>query len=178
MKICKFLVVFLFLTVQSCTAQNSKINGLSFVASPNPINEADINSVLDVHANYCAIMPFGFIKNLEHPEIIHNTDRQWFGETRAGAKQYIEALKNKGVHIMMKPQIWVWRGEFTGYIKMTNEADWKLLEVSYSQFILEYASLAAETNTEILCIGTELEQFVSNRPDYWNNLIQEIKNCS
>lgn len=32
---------------------------------------------------------------------------------------------------MVKPQIWVWRGEFTGTIKMENEENWKLLEDSY-----------------------------------------------
>ena len=56
-----------------------------------------------------AIMPFGFIRNLEHPDVIHNTDRQWFGETRAGAKQYIEELEKRNIKIMVKPQIWVWR---------------------------------------------------------------------
>ena len=175
MKIYKLVIVFLFLASQSCTSQNSKINGLSFVAASNTIDESHVNPVVNINANYCAIMPFGFIKDLAHPEIIHNTDRQWFGETRAGAKQYIEALQKKNIKIMVKPQIWVWRGEFTGYIKMENEANWKLLEDSYSRFILEYAALAEETQAEILCIGTELEQFVVNRPEYWKHLISEIK---
>ena len=155
--------------------QNQKINGLSFVASPYPIDSSHVAPVLHVNANYCAIMPFGFIKSLNHPDIVFNTKRQWFGETREGAQQYIETLKAKGLKIMMKPQIWVWRGEFTGYIEMDNEAQWKQLEASYSKFILEHASLAEETQVEILCIGTELERFVVNRPEYWENLIQEIK---
>lgn len=174
-RILRFCTMLLVCSCAMTPYKPEKINGVSFVASREAISDEHINPVVSVNANYTAIMPFGFIKNLEHPEITHNTDRQWFGETRAGAKQYIEALKKKNIKIMMKPQIWVWRGEFTGYIEMKTEENWKILEDSYSKFIFEYAELAQEMNVKILCIGTELETFVARRPDYWSNLIVEVK---
>jgi hypothetical protein len=161
--------------VQSCETQTTKINGVSFVASKEIINDHHIEPVIKLNANFAAIMPFGFIKDLAHPSIVFNTKRQWFGETKAGAKQYIEALTKKKIKIMLKPQIWVWRGEFTGLIEMQNENDWKILEGSYSEFILEYAKLAQELQVDIFCIGTELEKFINNRPEYWNTLIINIK---
>lgn len=170
-----FRLFVLLIMFSSCAAQKARINGLSFVAARDAIDESHTNPVVKVGANYTAIMPFGFIRELSHPEIVHNTDRQWFGETRAGGKQYIEELRKKNIKIMVKPQIWVWRGEFTGNIKMTSENDWKTLEDSYSSFILEYAELAQETKAEILCIGTELENFVKERPAYWHGLIKKIK---
>jgi hypothetical protein len=175
MKPFKFLIILALLCLQSCKTQTSKINGLSFVASRDPIDITHIKPVLSVNANYAAVMPFGFIKDLTHPEILFNTDRQWFGETKAGAEQYIKALQNAKIKIMLKPQIWVWRGEFTGFIKMINEADWKTLEASYSKFILEYAALAEHMKVDLFCIGTELENFIDKRPTYWNELIIEIK---
>ena len=175
MKLFKLLIAFFAFSIQACTSQSEKINGVSFVASPEVINESHINPVVNLNANYAAVMPFGFIRTLKHPEIAFNTQRQWFGETKAGVKQYIEALKKKQIKIMLKPQIWVWRGEFTGYIEMKNEADWKTLENSYSKFILEYAQVAQEVNAELFCIGTELEKFIENRPNYWNHLIVQIK---
>jgi hypothetical protein len=155
--------------------KREKINGVSFVASRDTINIGHIEPVLNVNANFAAIMPFGFIRDLEHPEIVHNTQRQWYGETKVGAKQYINELQKSGIKIMIKPQIWVWRGEFTGLIEMTDEESWKQLEDSYSKFILEYAQLARETKADIFCIGTELEHFVDNRPDYWLSLIKDVK---
>lgn len=152
-----------------------KINGISFVASRNPIDDSHIDPAVAINTNYAAIMPFGFLRSIDSSNIIHNTDRQWFGETRAGAKQYIEALSKRGVKIMIKPQIWVRRGEYTGFIMMTSESNWKALEESYSNFILEYASLAQQIGADILCIGTELELFVKYRPDYWSKLIKEIR---
>jgi len=155
--------------------KKQSINGVSFVAANEAVDQSHIEPVVKVNANYASVMPFGFIRNLDTPEIIYNTDRQWFGETEEGAKQYIEQLQKNNIRIMLKPQLWVWHGEFTGGIEMKTEADWNILEDSYAKFILDYAKVAQETNIEILCIGTELESFIKNRPEYWKQLIVDIK---
>jgi hypothetical protein len=76
---------------------------------------------------------------------------------------------------MLKPQLWVWKGEFTGDIEMQSEADWEILEDSYSKYILDFAQVAEETKSEILCIGTELNKFINKRPDFWDQLIKDVK---
>lgn len=168
-----FLVA-IFLQI-SCKSQTQKINGLSFVASRDQIDSTHINPVLKVHANFVSLMPFGSIKDVASPEIKFNTGREWFGETKNGLLQYAKEFQKKEVKIMVKPQIWVWRGEFTGLIEMQTEVQWQILEESYSAFILTYAKAAQEINAEIFCIGTELEKFVLNRPSYWQKLILEIR---
>ena len=168
-----FLLCFLQL---SCASQiTKKINGVSFVASREKVAQKHVEQLLQVHANHAAVMPFGFIRDINSPDIVHNTDRQWFGETKSGAKLYVELLQKNGIEIMLKPQIWIWKGAFTGTLKMNSEAHWKQLEASYDDFILTYARLAEESRVPILCIGTELEQFVTNRPDYWKGLIKRIR---
>ncbi|WP_299102105.1 glycoside hydrolase [uncultured Winogradskyella sp.] len=171
---CLFSLI-LVVVLSACRGQEDKINGVSFVASRDVIDETHVNPIVEVNANFAAVMPFGFISDLDHPEIQHNTNRQWYGETKPGTKQYIEELRKKDIKVMIKPQIWVRRGEFTGLIKMSSEENWKTLEDTYKNFILLYAKLAKEVNAEILCIGTELELFVKHRPKYWFNLIEEIK---
>ncbi len=169
-------LLFLCLLQFSCSSQiPEKIKGVSFVASRNEAAQEHVEEVSKVHANYASVMPFGFIRDINSPEIIYDTDRQWFGETRKGARQYIELLHRNNIKVMVKPHIWLWKGEFTGKLKMPTEEDWKTLEASYDSFILNYAELAAETDTEVLCIGTELEQFVTNRPEYWDSLIEKIR---
>lgn len=173
------VIQFCFLLILcSCSmtvVKPEKINGVSFVASREPISDEHVDPVLKVNANYAAIMPFGFIRNVDQPEIFYNNDRQWFGETKSGAGQYIDELHKKRIKVMLKPQIWISHGEFTGYIEMSSEAQWKQLEDSYTGFILEYADLAQERDVDLFCIGTELEKFVENRPEYWNELIDKIK---
>ena len=124
-QLCVFAGIILQL---SCTGQsNEKINGVSFVASGDVVTQEHVNPVLKVNANSAAVMPFGFIKDLANPNLRYNSERQWFGETLEGAKQYIEALQKNNIQVMLKPQIWVSRGEFTGNIKLTSEEDWKAL---------------------------------------------------
>lgn len=174
MKVLKLL--FLCLLQFSCNSQiQEKINGISYVGSREKVTQEHIDPVIEINANYSAIMPFGFIRSLSTPNVVFNTDRQWFGETRKGAKQYIQLLQKNGVKIMVKPQIWVWQGEFTGDITMETEETWQELEKTYADFILTYAELAEEVNAEVYCIGTELEEFIKNRPEFWSKLIGQVK---
>jgi hypothetical protein len=174
MKYYLYLLLSAFL-LQACTSQSQKINGVSYVASGEPTTQVHVREVKSIHANYAAVMPFGFIRDLENPKLQFNTERQWFGERREGVKQYIEMLQENEIQVMLKPQIWIWRGEFTGYLKMNSEEDWQKLEASYREFILLYAEVAQETNAAMYCIGTELEQFIVERPKFWNALIVEVK---
>ena len=159
-----------------CTPQPpEKINGVSFVGSRDPADQEHVDAIKGIHADYAAVMPFGFIRELGSPEIIFDTDRQWYGETREGARQYIELLHSDGIRVMLKPQIWIWRGVFTGDLEMQSETDWKQLEAEYADFILTYAELAEETQAALFCIGTELEAFIKARPDFWANLIVQVR---
>lgn len=165
----------LMLALQGCNAQQEKINGVSFVANRNPVDSTHVVPLQRVNTNYAAVMPFGFVPEVDKPQIVYNTDRQWYGETREGGRNYVTQLHKAGIKVMMKPQIWIRHGEFTGYLKMNTEAEWVALEESYRKFILDYATLAAEEETALFCIGTELEEFVTNRPDFWKQLIIDIK---
>jgi len=152
-----------------------KMNGLSLEASRDSLHVEQVKSLMSVHANYVAIMPFGFIRNADDPEVHFNSDRQWFGETVEGSKQYIRTLHSQGLEVMMKPQIWIGHGVFTGHFSVESEEAWKVLENSYANFILTYARVAEEEKADLLCIGTEMEAFHKNRPEFWNGLIKEVR---
>ncbi|WP_298766311.1 glycoside hydrolase [uncultured Polaribacter sp.] len=175
MKINKGLLFFLVTLCISCKSQTKKINGISFVASRDSINTKHITPVLKAQSNYVALMPYSYIRDIATPKIEFNTHREWFGETENGLLQYAKEFQKAGVKIMVKPHLWLRRGGFTGNLKPTTEENWQLLEKSYKKYILTYAKVASDLDAAILCIGTELEQFVKERPLYWQNLIKEIR---
>lgn len=119
----KMCLFFLFCSCALTSNKIKKINGVSFVASKDTINKTYIIPLINLHANYKALMPFGFIRELSHPNIMFNSEKQWFGERIEGVKQYVEHIKAHGIRVMIKPQIRVSRSEFTGGLKMTSEAD-------------------------------------------------------
>lgn len=173
----------LMVLISSCGAQEkeiepekaSKINGLSFVASRDEIFQEDIHDVKAFHADHAAVIPYGFMRDLNSPSIKYNTDRQWWGERKEGVEKTIRLFHEEGVKVMLKPQLWIWRGEYTGHISLETEEQWQQLEDSYRTFILDFAQIAASQNVALLCIATELDSFVEARPEYWKKLISEIR---
>lgn len=172
----RYIFSLLIASCLGCSATlPSKVNGVSFVAAHEAVSREHISPILEVNAGYAAVMPYGFIPESGTPTIIYDADRQLYGETRSGAAQYINLLHENGVSVMLKPQLWIWRGLFTGNLKMSTEGDWIALENQYEEFILAFADLAAQTQVDLFCVGTELESFVQARPEFWRQLIQKIR---
>lgn len=174
-RILKLVVILCICSTSFAQKGVSKINGISFVSNRSSVDISHINPVKKVQANYAAVMPFGFI-SLENPsEVRYNHNRQWYGETKEGGRNYIGKLHTNNIQVMLKPHIWIRHGQYTGHLTMQTEEAWKQLEDSYRGFILDYAKLAQEEQVAIFSIGVELEQFVANRPQYWKDLIKEIR---
>ena len=85
MKINSFILFSLIFLQFSCVSEHQKVNGISFVASRERLENKHVKPVLNVNANYVALMPFGFFRDLKNPTIIYNSERQWFGETKKGS---------------------------------------------------------------------------------------------
>lgn len=163
--------------ILSCQAEipSKKINGISLVASRDSLNTNHITPLIKLNANAVALMPYAFMADNENPELIYNIERQWFGERPEGIEQSILLLKKQNLRLMMKPHIWLRNGKFTGDLKFTSEAEWKKFETSYKEYIMLYAKISEKHHIEILCIGTELYNFVTARPEFWTALIRDVR---
>ena len=170
-----FHIVWVIVVLSACQAQHKKINGMSLVASRDTLSEVQLRPLLATQTNFVSIMPFGFVRDITAPNIYFNTNRQWYGETVEGVAQYIEIAHSHGLQVMLKPQIWIMNGVYTGHMKMTTEADWQLLETTYRDFIMTFGKVAAENEVALFCIGTELQRFIEHRPEFWKELIAEVK---
>ncbi len=169
----KLFKIYFFLFSTSLFCQ-TKINGVSFVASNRELINSYIEPIIKINANWVTLMPFAFLKTTNDTSIIFNDSRQWWGERIIGITKSAKLFQQKKIKIMLKPQIWIPNG-FTGNIKMNSQFEWITLENNYEKFILEYANLAQTCNIEIFCIGTELNSFVIARPIFWNNLIIKVR---
>ncbi|MCH2197935.1 MAG: glycoside hydrolase [Flavobacteriales bacterium] len=164
----------------ACGAQRSfeqepMINGVSFVGGPNPVDASHFNSVKSIHANYITLMPFAY-GDLGKPNIRHsNLNWQWWGESAEGTEKSILVAHEQGLSVMIKPQLWLDWGSFTGNQEFDSEADWVQFENDYREFIMIYAEMSQKHNLPMFCIGTELCAFAEQRPEYWKNLISDIR---
>ncbi|GAK91906.1 hypothetical protein JCM19298_2394 [Nonlabens ulvanivorans] len=61
----------LLITVTSCDGQDlqkeEKINGITLVATRNPIDATGITPIKNYNANYAVIVPYAWMRSLEEP---------------------------------------------------------------------------------------------------------------
>ncbi len=144
--------------------QNSGARGYGSQANADTLKHLDA-----LGATWVSLTPFGWMKSLQSTQIEgeHLTIQTLpdGAETRARMTGAIEQAREHGFKIMLKPHVWIGRGEWRGAIAPGDEAAWKIWWTSYREFIVYYAKLAAEFNVESFVVGVELVSAVREHPD-------------
>lgn len=128
-----------------------------------------LKSLAGMGVDSVSLMPFAFMPAPDAPTL-----RMFAGESDESLDHMTYAAHQAGLRVMLKPQIWLRGGKFSGDIQFTNEEDFQAFWRAYRQWILHYARLAQRNGTDLLCIGTEL-QHLSAREKDWRKLIVEIR---
>ena len=128
---------------------------------------------------WITLVPWSHQKDYNSPTINHYRGDSLERIKRDAAwKTKIELVHNSGLKVFLKPHVWIfhpsdnkWRSE----IYPTSEKNWNEWKKNYREFILRYAKIAAETDVELFCIGTELTRLTLEKTDYWLTLIEEVR---
>ncbi len=173
----KFILIsaLLFSQCQSTEPINAgaKINGVNFVAPVKATTNAWAVQMEEHNIGWLAVIPYAFSRQGE-PQVRFNNNKQWWGESTEGVKATIEQAKSRNLKVMVKPQVWM-RDNWIGDFDLQTEADWKIWETDYRNYILKFAHLADSAGAEAFCIGTEYRNAVESRPQFWKSLITEIR---
>lgn len=168
-----FTLIILIAITCSSYAQSTKINGASLVAPPIK-EELNFVELRKTNANWVAIIPYAFLKK-GSTKIAYNTKFQWWGERAEGVVQTIIEAKKNGFQIMLKPHLWVSQDGWAGDFSLETEQEWQNWEISYANYILEFAKLAQKHSVELFCVGTEIRNVAKNRPQFWCQLILKLR---
>ncbi len=131
-----------------------------------------------VNANWISVMPYGFVKDESGDFFFSKNsqkDWQWWGERVDGAAKTITMAHENGLQVMLKPHLWLGWGQFTGHMDLKSDSAWTTFEKGYGDYLLTFAKLADSLNVEVYCIATEMEKHVELRPQFWRQLIQDIR---
>lgn len=149
-----------------------EFKGISFSMANRETKGSDIAPIKKINANWVAIVPYAFIK--DH-QVIYDSEYQWEGERPAGIKNCTQLAHNQGLKVLLKPHVWIGWGTYTGDFKCDSESDWKVFESSYKAYIMTFIDIAVEEGVEMFSVGTEWRTAISERPLFWSNLIQEVR---
>jgi hypothetical protein len=172
------LGVLLFVLTNNISAQdtiNDRVNGVSLVSERFLLDSIHLPPILRIRANYAAVIPYCFMPYNDSGTVFYEDNNQWEGEGLNGTRVAIQELHKQGVKTMIKPQIWVANGVFTGKIEMKSEEEWVKFEKDYGAYIIAFARVAAEENSAVYCIGTEMQLVVKSRPQLFLRLIRQVR---
>ncbi len=154
------------------------IRGMGLVAAQSPIQGTPIQDLKALGMNSVALMPYCYytpgdpsideISRCTDPTCPHGPS------IRAAVLEALQQAKAEGLEVMLKPQLWAME-EWVGHLQFSNEQDWQNFEQNYTNFIMDWVQTAAANQVAYFCIGTELRNFVAQRPAYWQQLIPQIR---
>ncbi len=140
----------------------------------NEDNKTAIDDLVRSNIEWVAVVPFF---DQEDEETLKMRTPKKVGQWSKRDSIYINAitkLKDRGINIMLKPHLWL-RSGWRSNVRQPTSADWDTWFNSYRANMLHYTKMAAKTNVELLCIGTELKSSLLAQPEKWKTLIKEIK---
>jgi len=135
--------------------------------------------ILDLNASWVSLVIYQYgeyKKDADYaPKFGYKTKDQKWGETFEGIEQMIIKAHDEKLKVMLKPSVWFpsygWPGDF----KLNSEKEWQIWEEDFCTYLLNLAELAEKNGVELFCISTEMKKTIELRPDFWNDLIRDIK---
>lgn len=171
----KYLLILfvLSLCVDAQTSLEPKINGVNFVSPKLRSKLNGIDSINSINANWIAICPFAFLSE-NSSEIQYNTSRNWWGDTRLGLIDQIKKAKQNKLKVLVKPHFWVMNKGWAGDFDLSGKAklEW---ENNFKTYLIYLAKLSDSLKVEMLSIGTELKTYTIRHPEFFKNLIFEVR---
>lgn len=150
-----------------------RIQGVTLDARREP-SPSWLPGLADLGVTHVTVIPFGFQRRTDDPEIDTNYDADWYTEGQRGIRTLDRQADSLGMKLLIKPQIWV-RGSWSAEIGFATEADWQTWEAGYRDLALFYARLSAEIGAPLFVVGAELGPAVRTREAFWRDLIAEIR---
>jgi hypothetical protein len=80
----------------------------------------------------------------------------------------------RGVRVLLKPQLWVMPGMFSGSIHLDDPAGRRVWFESYSRFILHWARIAERGHADLFAVGTELEKLSGDEKE-WREIVRRVR---
>lgn len=154
--------------------KQEKIKGIH-VFSRMKMTTEHFQSLDSLNLNWMALVPYGY----QRPDVpyIFSLSRNGFewSERDSGIIQLTELAKSKNLKVMIKPQIWLWRGMSLGELQFESDSSWNEWFDSYEVWMMHYAQLAESVCAEMLCIGTETLHASTKFTQRWQQLIDTIR---
>lgn len=184
------LCFFVSLSIFSCQTKNEKFD-YDILAGHNQsekqrgahifdhLDSTNMKSYVENNYEWITMVPWAGQLDYNDSSVGHsNGDTVEVRKTNEYYVSEITKAKENGFKIFIKPHVWIRRptnGTWRSDVYPDNEEDWETWKNSYTGFILRYAAVAEEANADMFCVGTEFTRLTLEKPEYWIELIDEVR---
>ncbi len=158
--------------------ERSRIRSMTF-SSRNRPDPGTLESLKEIGVSHVTLIPFGYMRGHDAPEVHFEPNRRWFSESDAGISELADQARALGIKIILKPHIWVnghsGEGQQRDRISFPSEAEWSKWETSYRRFIVYYAGLADRIGADVYVVGTELATAAIERTKFWKSVVADVR---
>ena len=139
----------------------------------------DLDFLRNDHVEWITLVPWATQRDFDSPEVrYYRRDSTEIARHDSMQLRRIALVHGAGYKVMLKPHVWInaptpgtWRSD----IYPSSEANWQTWRDSYREYILRYARLAERGDVELFCIGTEFTRLTTEYPEFWRELIVEVR---
>lgn len=128
---------------------------------------------------WITLVPFGNQDKYDSPRMrFYNQDSLAIIQHQEGWIKQIDAAQDAGFKVFYKPHIWInddTSGKWRSDVFPQNDENWDLWKEDYRSFVLRYAKIAEAAGAEMYCVGTELSRLTMEKPQYWIDLIHDVR---
>jgi len=154
-------------------SQDGKLRGMT-VYRLGQNREGELDKLIRHNVEWVAVFPYLSQQNEGSSKVNARTSYEGWSAQDSAHIRTIQAARKKKLKVMLKPHIWLMEG-WRANIQLEDEQEWESWFTSYRKEILHYAKMAALTDAELFCIGTELRSSIKTQPEAWITLIQDIR---
>jgi hypothetical protein len=157
--------------------RDGKIRGVHYFGRFRE-GEIDFDRLIENNIEYLVLVPYAYQEHYNDPNLQFNRRGRRGNFNRDSL--YLEVAKHAeacGLKVLIKPHIWMRtdKGKWRSDIDFAEASDFREWADNYTAFIMHYARLSQQMNASHFCIGTELAEVTKNHPDYWRDLISQVR---
>ncbi|MDW3193830.1 MAG: glycoside hydrolase TIM-barrel-like domain-containing protein [Cytophagales bacterium] len=143
------------------------------------MDSTDFQFLAKDHVEWVTLVPYGYQEGIASSEVFHHRgDSARMQRRNERWLQQIKSTREAGYKVFVKPHIWMRTsadGKWRSDIYPADDESWEQWKLTYRHFILRYARLAEAAGAEMFCVGAELTRLTLEKPEYWRELITEVR---
>lgn len=133
-----------------------------------------------INTDAISLTVFGSMPELDSVRIDgeHNGQLSESAETVGRVEEVVRQAKQEGMHLVLKPHLWIEAGGWRGNIEPKGPGDesaWATWWSNYRAFILYYAKMAERLEIDTFVFGVELKSAISAAPDEFRKSVRRVR---